>query len=156
MNIIPVEKLSTVIPTEAATTLPPTTQAPTTQAPTTQPPTTLPPTTLPPLNCNFTNSLIVESDNDCERLLENGWKSITVNEGLCNSMTNNLVISDNPCLESLVFKKNSLKNLNRLVISNNSELKSMEIEDGQGYGYFEDTYYAPFENVKSVEISSIF
>ena len=71
-------------------------------------------------------------------------------------MKDDLFISNNPCLESLVFKKNSLKNLNRLVISNNSELKSMEIEDGQGYGYFEDTYYAPFENVKSVEISSIF
>ena len=103
------------------TTIPPTTQPPTTLPPTTLPPTTLPPTTLlpttqPPDNCISTDELHVLSDNDCERLLENGWKSITVNEGLCNSMTNNLTISDNPCLESIVLKKNSLKYLNSLFI----------------------------------------
>ena len=54
------------------------------------------------------------------------------------------------------MKKNSLKNLNSLVISNNNELESIEIEDGQNWDKENKTWYAPFENVKSVEISSIF
>ena len=100
--------------------------------------------------------LTISSDSDCNKLLQNGWKSITVNEGLCNSMTNNLVLSYNPCLQSILVKKNSLKNLNSLVISNNSKLESIVIEDGQGWNSQSQSYNAPFENVKSVEISSIF
>ena len=64
-------------------------------------------------------------------------------------MTNDLTISYDPCLESVVIKKNSLQNLNSLVISNNSEMESIETEDGEwGTG--------AFLRVKSVEISSIF
>ena len=96
--------------------------------------------------------LVITSDSDCERLLQNGWKSITVNEGLCNSMRGNLVISDNACLETIVIKKNSLKNLNSLVISNNPQLSSIVTEDGQGYPDYTGVGYY----VKNVEISSIF
>ena len=98
--------------------------------------------------------LTISSNSDCNKLLQNGWKSITVNEGLCNSMTNNLTISHNPCLESIVLKKNSLKYLNSLVISNNPQLSSIVIQDGNG-GYSSESsntgvgYY-----VTSVEISS--
>ena len=64
-------------------------------------------------------------------------------------MTSKLTISDNPCLESIVIKKNSLRNLNSLVISNNPQLSSIETEDSEWEtGIF---YY-----VKNVEISSIF
>ena len=79
-----------------------------------------------------------------------------MNEGLCNSLTSNLTISNYPCLESIVVKKNSFKNLNSLVISNNSQLSSIVTENGQDWDYSLNTFYAPFENVKSVEISSIF
>ena len=71
-------------------------------------------------------------------------------------MTNDLTISYDPCLESVVIKKNSLKNLNSLVISNNPQLSSIVTEDGQGWDSTLQTNFAPFENVKSVEISSIF
>ena len=71
-------------------------------------------------------------------------------------MTNDLSISYNPCLESIVLKKNSLKYLNSLVISNNPQLSNIVIQDGSGN--YEDAskntgvgYY-----VTSVEISSIF
>ena len=104
---------------------------------------------LNPISCN--GSLLVSSDSDCSKLYQNGWTSITVNEGLCNSMTNNLTISDNPCLESIVIKKNSLRNLNSLVISNNTQLSNIVTEDGEDWGF-----NGPFYNVKSVEISSIF
>ena len=59
-------------------------------------------------------------------------------------------------LKKLIVKKNSLQNLNSLVISNNTQLSSIVTEDGQGWDYSLQSYCAPFENVKSVEISSIF
>ena len=59
-------------------------------------------------------------------------------------------------LKKVIVKKNSLKNLNSLVISNNDELESIVTEDGQDWDSTNHTGYAPFENVKSVEISSIF
>ena len=147
-------------PTQAPTTLPPTTQ-PLTQAPTTLPPTTLPPTqapttlpptTLPPVDPGV---LIVSNNNDCDKLLQNGWITITVNEGLCNSMTGDLLISNYLSLESIDIKRDSLRDLNKLVISNNPKLTSIVTE----YGSWDSSamhYHAPFENVKNVEISSIF
>ena len=95
---------------------------------------------------------IISDDSDCNQLLESGWKSITVNEGLCNSLTSNLILSDNPWLESIDIKKNSLKNLNSLVIINNTQLSSIVTEDGQGYPDYPGVGYY----VKSVELSSIF
>ena len=101
--------------------------------------------------------LIITSNSNCAKLQQSGWKSITVNEGLCNSMTNDLTISYDPCLESVIVKKNSLKNMNSLVISYNSELKSIEIEDGDGGWSGNDSRNTgAFYYVKSVEISSIF
>ena len=99
--------------------------------------------------------LTITSNSDCNKLLQNGWKSITVNEGLCNSMTNDLSISYNPCLESIVLKKNSLIYLNSLIISNNTQLSSIVTENGYWDSSL-NTYYAPFEKVKSVEISCMF
>ena len=76
-------------------------------------------------------------------------RSITVNEGYCNSLTSNVTISDSPCLESIEIKKNSLKFLNSLIISNNPQLSSIVIEDGSS------KYYGVGYSVKTVEISSI-
>ena len=106
--------------------------------------------------CSSTQSLNVTSDSDCDKLQENGWNSIIVNEGLCNNMKDDLFISNNPCLESIVINQNSLQNLNSLVISNNLQLSSIVIAGGQVWDSSHQTYYAPFENVKSVELSSIF
>ena len=66
-------------------------------------------------------------------------------------------ISYNPCLETIVIKKNSLKNLNSLIISNNPQLSSIVTEDGDGGWSGNNSrntgvgYY-----VTNVEISSIF
>ena len=94
--------------------------------------------------CSSTQSLNVTSDSDCDKLQENGWNSIIVNEGLCNNMKDDLFISNNPCLESIVINSNSLKNLNSLVISNNPQLNSI-VTGSYGLDY-----------VKSVTLSSIF
>ena len=105
--------------------------------------------------CSSTQSLNVTSDSDCDKLQENGWNSIIVNEGLCNNMKDDLFISNNPCLESIVINSNSLQNLNSLVISNNLQLSSIVIAGGQVWDSSLKTFFAPFENVKSVELSSI-
>ena len=81
---------------------------------------------------------------------------LTIAEGCGNELKEDLKICNYPLLKKLVVKKNSLKNLNSLVISNNSVLGSMVIEHGQDWDSKNDTYYAPFEKVKTVEISSIF
>ena len=54
-------------------------------------------------------------------------------------------------LKKLKFHKNSLKNLDSLVISNNNELKTIEIEDDD-----ESRNTGVCYNVKNVELSSIF
>ena len=103
----------------------------------------------PPENCNSAKTLIVESNSDCSKLYNRGWKSITVNEGLCNSMTGDINIYNNPCLESIVIKKNSLKNSNGLYIFRNPQLSSIVVETG-------DWDTSACRSVRSLTLSSIF
>ena len=103
----------------------------------------------------------ISTGNDLIRLLndEGRRKNIfnLVIEGDCgNELETDLKICGLEHLKKLIVKENSLKNLNSLIISNNDELEIIEIEDGQLYDNKNETYYAPFENVKIVEISSIF
>ena len=103
----------------------------------------------PPENCNSAHSLIIARDSDCSKLYNRGWKSITINEGLCNSMTGELSIYENPCLESIVIKKNSLKNSNGLYILRNPQLSSIVVETG-------DWDTSACRSVRSLTLSSIF
>ena len=99
-------------------------------------------------------SLVITSDSDCEKLHQDRWTSITVNSGLCNSMRGNLSISNYPCLQSIVLKRNTLKYLNSFVISNNPQLTTLTIEDGTWYSDTINQSVGAFVN--NVEISSIF
>ena len=81
---------------------------------------------------------------------------LVIGEGCGNELGIDLKICGLDHLKKLIVKKNSLKNLDSLIISKNYELESIEIEDGLGWDSENQTYYAPFENVNSVEISSIF
>ena len=105
-------------------------------------------------SCSAAQSLTVSSDSDCAKLQEHGWKSITVNSGLCNSMRGDLSISNYPFLQSIVLKKNSLKYLNSFVISNNPQLTTLTIEDGTWHSDTNIESVGAFVN--NVEISSIF
>ena len=110
---------------------------------------------LNPISCS--GSLIVSSNSDCSKLYQNGWTSITVNEGYCNSLTTNMIISDYSCLETLYFKVNSLKYLNSLIIKDNPLLRSIDIEDGNGGWNGNDSRNTGvFYYVKSLTLSSIF
>ena len=70
------------------------------------------------------------------KIQEHGWKSITVNGGLCNSMRDNLYISNNPCLQSINVNGQSFYNLNSLTIENNPQLTSINTV---GYRSFRET-----------------
>ena len=92
--------------------------------------------------------LLVSQESDCSRLTESHWSYIYVNEGLCNSITSNLVISDYSSLVSFVVKRNSLKNVNGLFLRNIPHLKRLVIE----YDGNKDT--SAFAKVKEIEFSS--
>ena len=81
---------------------------------------------------------------------------LVIEEGCGNELKIDLKICGFENLKKLIVEKDSLKYLNSLVISNNSELESIMTEDGQSWNKEKQIWYAPFENVKSVEISSIF
>ena len=92
--------------------------------------------------------------NDSERRMN--ASELLIEEGCGNELKEDLKICGMDHLKKLTVKKNSLKNLISLIISNDNELEIIEIEDGEPYDKENQTYYAPFENVKIVEISSIF
>ena len=102
----------------------------------------------------------ISTGNELMSLLNNEKKKsvskLVIEEGCGNELEEDLKICGFENLKKLIVKKNSLKNLNSLVISNNDELNSIEIEDCHGWDYKNKTYYAPFENVKIVEIASMF
>ena len=58
---------------------------------------------------------------------------LVIEERCGNELKIDLKICGFDNLKKLIVKKNSLQNLTSLIISNNSELESMEIEDGQTY-----------------------
>ena len=71
-----------------------------------------------------------------------------IEEEFGNDYYGNLIIQNYPNLQSIVVKKNSLKNLNSLKICNCEKLKTIEIE----YDAFRN---GAFNNVKNVIIESI-
>ena len=82
---------------------------------------------------------------------------LVIEEGCGNELKIDLKICGFENLKKLIVKKNSLKNLNSLVISNNSELESIVTEDGDIFGFsFESNNTGFGYYVKSVEITSIF
>ena len=80
-----------------------------------------------------------------------GLEELEIGEDCCNDLKCFKLIGYDH-LKKLILHKNSLKNLDSLVISNNNELTIIEIEDGDGYPDCTGVCY----NVKNVEISSIF
>ena len=96
---------------------------------------------------NFKNAIIKlqlpfelpEFEKDVEEMI--------IEEEYGNDYFGNLIIQNYPNLQSIVVKKNSLKNLNSLKICNCEKLKTIEIEDSNWVG--------AFCNVKNVIIESI-
>ena len=84
-----------------------------------------------------------------------GLEELEIGENCCNELKCFELIGF-AHLKKLKFHKNSLKNLDSLVISNNNELTIIEIEDGEDRSFDESRNTGVCYNVKNVEISSIF
>ena len=98
----------------------------------------------------------VKIDRDLkEEDIHFGLEELEIGENCCNDLKCFKLIGFDH-LKKLIFHKNSLKNLNSLVISNNNELKIIDIEDGEYKNGDESGNTGVFYNVKNVEISSIF
>ena len=79
---------------------------------------------------------------------EKDIEEMIIKEWFGNGYYGNLIINNYPNLQSIVVKKNSLKNLNSLKICNCEKLKTIETEDSD----WED---GAFDKVKNVIIESI-
>ena len=62
--------------------------------------------------------MIITRDNDCNKITQESWSVIQVNEGLCNSVSYDLSIVNNTCLQLIHIHQNSLLNINSLQLSN--------------------------------------
>ena len=87
--------------------------------------------------------LVIQNEDDCYKLNQSGWSSIVVNEGLCNSMTESLSISNQNCLQYIYIQYGSLMNVNSLSISSLPELEWFITENS-------------FEYTTSLTLDSIF
>ena len=102
---------------------------------------------------------VIENEDQLRELLKNedkkrNVKGLVIGEGCGNEMKDDLELCGFENLESIVVKKDTLKNLNSLKISDNPLLKSIEIEDGDG-GWSDDSRNTgAFYNVKNVTITS--
>ena len=76
-------------------------------------------------------------------IYESGWSSITVKEGYCYSLSDDLVISNNDCLQYIYLQDNALSNIQSVVLSNLTNLSLIRIE------------YTLYQ-VSSLTLSSIF
>ena len=77
--------------------------------------------------------LVIQNEDDCYKLNQSGWSSIVVNEGLCDSMTGSLPISNNNCLQYIYIQYGSLKYLNSFSISSLPELDFFIVESNSFY-----------------------
>ena len=66
--------------------------------------------------------LIVTKEDDCSKINQGNWSTITIFPGLCNSLNNDIMITNNTCLQLINIQNNALQNTNTLVISDNPNL----------------------------------
>ena len=76
------------------------------------------------------NGLVVESDDDCVKLLQSHWSFIIVKEGFCNSVTNALSIINYPSLTFIDISANTFNSTPSFTVTNCSQLSSIRIFDG--------------------------
>ena len=83
-----------------------------------------------PTNAICGTPLIINNENECNLLYQSGWSSITVNKGLCNSITGILTISNNTCLQYIYIESETLRNINSLILNS---LPNLEMFITEGY-----------------------
>ena len=66
--------------------------------------------------------LIVTKEDDCSKINQGNWSTITIFPGLCNSLNNDIMITNNTCLQLINIQNNVLQNINTFVLSDNPNL----------------------------------
>ena len=61
-------------------------------------------------------------------IYESGWSSITVKEGYCDSLSDDLVISNDNCLQYIYLQDNTLSSIQFITLSNLTNLSLIRIE----------------------------
>ena len=61
-------------------------------------------------------------------IYESGWSSITVKEGYCDSLYDDLVISNNDCLQYIYLQDYTLSSIQSVVLSNLTNLSLIRTE----------------------------
>ena len=79
-----------------------------------------------PTNPSCGIPLVIENEEDCEMIYKSGWSSITVKEN-CYSLFDDLVISNNPCLQYIYLQDNTLSNIQSVILSNLTNLSLIRI-----------------------------
>ena len=92
---------------------------------------------------NNDNPLVLENENDYDKMNDKNWSSIIVKEGLYKEMNDELILNDYPHVQFIHIQEEAFKNITSLTISNLSELKYLTIENGS------------FSSTTSVTLSSI-
>lgn len=80
---------------------------------------------------------------------------LIIEEGCGNDLKIDLSLSGFDNMESLIVKRDSLRFLKSLIISNNDKLKTIQTEKGNTWDEENKSYHSAFENVQIVEITSM-
>ena len=67
--------------------------------------------------------LIIENEDDIDKLNDKNWSSIIVKEELFEEMEHELILNDYPHIQFIHIQEDSCKNISSLTISNLPELK---------------------------------
>ena len=90
------------------------------------------------------NPLVIENEDDYDKLNDKNWSSIIVKERLFEEMEDELILNDYPHVQFIHIQGRSFKNISSLTISNLPELKLLVFE------------YGSFFSTTSLTLSSIF
>ena len=69
----------------------------------------------------------VANDNVCEKINLKYWSIIEANDDLCNTIEEDVAISDYPYLNTLAIGKNSFMNTTQLILRNLPNLNSFSV-----------------------------
>ena len=78
---------------------------------------------------NDDNPLVIENEDDYDKLTDKNWSSIIVKEGLFKEMKDELILNDYPHVQFIHIQEDSFMNISNLTISNLPELICLIIED---------------------------
>ena len=75
------------------------------------------------------NPLVIENEDDFDKLSDKNWSSIIVKKDLFREMEDELILNDYPHIQFIHFQKGSFEIISSLTISNLPELICLIIEN---------------------------